>query len=433
MPEPDTFDLDAAFDALERDIAGLSRGPGAARAVSTARRRRRTTIGAAAAVAVLGAGGAVVGHGLGQDRAVEPAGRPLPTPAPLSVQGLDDATRGWTGSWQHYTDANKKDLRNQGDVGCSFLVHDQNVAQPTRNGSGIFLTTDGSQTIVWRIGIRGTQAATQEYDATVAALDACRGHDDHIFTYPNGAEATVAALPGTGQNGANVVVATRYHDRAGTFGLEPASVPTAAQAARLADAGMAATIDDETYFEAGPAALQFGASGIRPHPAPLAGTVPTQALEPALTGWSTPWDPRFPKTVPRGSLAACVGNPEGNDPGDGLILNVGRNGIEWVHEFVSEAAANQAAAGIRDGLATCATPYDVSTSTLPSGRPLAVATGPHAVLWVTRVAWHVLVLQLPAGAAPPPDSVSVKVGHVLEKVLERLPATASQQGAQATR
>jgi hypothetical protein len=385
MPEHDTFDLDAAFNALERDIAGLSRGPGAARAVSTARRRRRTRIGAVAAVAVLVVGGAVVGHGLGHDRAVEPAGRPLPTPAPLSVQGLDDATRGWSGSWQDYTDANGKDFRNQVNTECSFLVNDLNVEQPTRNGSGIFLTTDASQAIEWSLGIRGTQAATQEYDATVAAIDVCRGHDDQTFTYPNGAEVTVAALPGARQEGGLVVAATRYHDRAGILLVGPVRVPTAVQAARLADAVMAATIDDETYFEAGPAALEMDASGMRPHPAPLAGTVATQALEPALTGWSTPWDPRFPKAVPGGSLATCVGNPEGNDPGNRLILNVGRNGFEWVHGFVSEAAATQAAAGIRDGLATCATPYDVSTSTLPSGRPVVVATGPHAVLWITQL------------------------------------------------
>lgn len=430
MPEHDTFDLDAAFDALERDIAGLSRGPGAARAVSTARRRRRTRIGAVAAVAVLLVGGVVVGNELGHDRAVEPAGRPLPTPAPLSVQGLDNATHGWSGSWHTYTDADKKYISNQGSGECGFLVKDQFVAQPTRNGAGIFLTTGGAQTVVWRIGIRGTQAATQEYHATVAAFEACRGHHDQTFTYPDGAEATVAALPGTGQKG-NVVVATRYHDRAGTFALGPAPAPTPEQAARLADLVMAATVDDRTYDVAGPAAIQLGESGLRPHPAPLVGTVSAQALGPALDGWSTPWDPQFSKTVPDGSLAACVGNPEGHDPGNGLILNVGRNGIEWVHGFASEAAATQAAAGIRDGLATCATPYVVRTSTLPSGRSVVVATGRHTVLWVTRVGSHVVVLQLPAGSTPLPDAVSVKVGQVLEKVLERLENTGSQLGATA--
>jgi hypothetical protein len=431
MPEHETFDLDAAFARLEQDVAGSSAPRGAAAAITTARRRRRTTIGGVAAAVLLVAGVAAAGAGIGHhDGSPEPAGRPLPAPAPLSVQGLDDATRGWTGSWQDYTAANRKDFRNQVNVGCSFLVNDQTVAQPTRNGSGIFLTTDGSQAVQWRIGIRGTRAATQEYDATVAAFDACPSHDDRTFTYPGGGEATVAALPAAGQTGGDVVVvATRYHDRAGVLLLGRVPLPTPAQAAGLADAVLAATVDDATYGEAGPAALRLGASGMRPQPAPLAGTVSTQALEPALTGWSTPWDPRFPKAVPVGSLAACLGNPEGNDPGEGLILNVGRNGVEWVHGFVSEAAATGAAAGIRVGLETCSTPYDVHSVTLPSGRSVVVAEGPRMVLWSTRVGSRVLVLQLPTGSSRPPRAVSVRVGQVLEQVLETLPNVAPRAEA----
>jgi hypothetical protein len=45
--------------------------------------------------------------------------------------------------------------------------------------------------------------------------------------------------------------------------------------------------------------------------------------------------------------------------------------------------------------------------------------------WVRQVGSRVLVLQLPSGSTPPPDAVSVKVGQVLESVLERLETTGS--------
>jgi hypothetical protein len=103
-----------------------------------------------------------------------------------------------------------------------------------------------------------------------------------------------------------------------------------------------------------------------------------------------------------------------------------------MHWFASEAAAVQAVAGIEQGLASCATPYAVHTVQLPSGRPVVVAVGPHVVLWFTRVASHVLVLQLPAGATAPSDAVSVKVGQVLEAVLERPAVTTFPPGDRST-
>ena len=106
MPEPDTFDLDAAFDALERDIAGLSRGPGASRAVSTARRRRRTTIGAVAAVALVAIGGVALAQGVGShETSIEPAAT-LPPPAPLDAAAMTRATEGWTTPWHVLTPEN---------------------------------------------------------------------------------------------------------------------------------------------------------------------------------------------------------------------------------------------------------------------------------------------------------------------------------------
>lgn len=432
MPEHDLFDLDAAFASLERDIATVSSPRGAGHAVASARHRRQTRRVSAAtlvALATIGAGAAVVrGHG---DGSPEPAGQPLPTAAPLSVQRIDDATRGWTGAWQPVDSDNSVFVRQQVNVSCRLLVQDQTVAQPTRIVTGTFLTADHSRLVEFRAGIRGVEGAAQEYDATVAAFDACAGHTDRTFSYPGGAEVTVAALPAP-RGGATVVsVATRYADRAGILLLGRVdAVPTSAQAAALADLTLAATMDDATYTETVP---QSGVGRI--DPTQTAGQVWAQALEPALVGWSTPWAPLLPQGAsqapPEPSLPACVGTPEGNDHGNGLTVNVGRDGFEWVHWFASEARATQAVDDITQALAGCSTPYAVHTVTLPSGRPVVVAVGSQQVLWFTRVASHVLILQLPSGGTPPPDDVSVKVGALLEHVLQQ-PATTTMSPDGAT-
>jgi hypothetical protein len=312
-------------------------------------------------------------------------------------------------------------VRNQVDVGCRFLVQDQTVAQAMRVGNGTFLTTDHSQLVEFRAGMRGVDGANQEYDATVAAFDACPADTTQTFSYPDGAEVTVASMART-QGGEVVTVATRFADRAGILLLGRVdAVPTTAQVGALADLTLAATMDDATYSKAMP---QSGVGRI--DPAQFAGQVWAPALEPALQGWSTPWNPQLPQDasqeVPDLALPACAGTPEGDDQGNGLNINVGRDGFEWVHWFASVARATQAVDDLTQSLTTCSTPYAVHTVTLPSGRPVVVAAGPDVVLWFTRVASHVLVLQLPAGDTAPPDVVSVQVGAALEHVLEQ-PAT----------
>jgi hypothetical protein len=110
---------------------------------------------------------------------------------------------------------------------------------------------------------------------------------------------------------------------------------------------------------------------------------------------------------------------------------VGTDGFEWVRWFGSEATAVQAVDDLQQALASCSTPYDVHTVTLPDGRPVVVASGPR-VLWFTRVASHVLVLQVPAGDTPPPDDVSMRVGALLEHVLEQPATTTLSPGAGTT-
>lgn len=156
-------------------------------------------------------------------------------------------------------------------------------------------------------------------------------------------------------------------------------------------------------------------------PSQTLGQVWAQPLQPALEGWSTPWDPRLPTSGPAEDLNLPDCAQRLSWYRDGGTFTVGTDGFEWVQWFASEAAAVEAVAELRQALASCSTPYDVHSVTLPDGRPVVVAAGPQ-VLWFSRVASHVLVLQLPAGDTPPPDEVSLKVGALIEHVLEQ-PAT----------
>ncbi len=98
MPEHDTFDLDAAFAALEQNIAGLSSPRDAGAAIATARRRRRTAIGGAFVGLALVIGAVVAGQGIAsRNESVGPA--QLPTPALFDAPALSAATEGWVSHW----------------------------------------------------------------------------------------------------------------------------------------------------------------------------------------------------------------------------------------------------------------------------------------------------------------------------------------------
>jgi len=169
MPEPDTFDLDAAFHALERDIAGLSRGHGAARAVATARRRRRTAIGAAAAVALVAIGAGALAttdvgnHAEPATSTVDRSDRPVPAPAALDTASLGQATAGWAGPWDNL-DMNANPGRT---LNPSCLINnDQSGSESISGSSGFFQTGDGHYAQFgasrWNRGARAQASATPE-------------------------------------------------------------------------------------------------------------------------------------------------------------------------------------------------------------------------------------------------------------------------------
>lgn len=105
MPEHDQPDIDAAFEALTRDVGSISR-PQPTREIFRAANRRRgiTVVVTAAAVAAAGAV-AVQALPLGGDEpkfATDQTPEPLPLPeaANLSPEILDSATADWDTGWQ---------------------------------------------------------------------------------------------------------------------------------------------------------------------------------------------------------------------------------------------------------------------------------------------------------------------------------------------
>lgn len=426
MPEHDTFDLDAAFHALERDVADSSVPRGAGAAITTARRRRRTTVATVAAAAVLAAGGVVIGHGFGQDHAVEPTSttgesdRPVPVAAPLDAVSLGRATAGWAGPWDNL-DMNANPVRTL-NPSCQ-INNDESGSSSVNGATGAFQTSDGHY--VQFGATRWNEGAGAHVATLTNALEACPGAKTTEVTYTDGTHVLFVELQSLAGSPTQWAIVARGHDQLG-LEIAPTTGLTDEVQVRLADAMVAGLEAD-----AGLTSVPQGGVG-RMDPAQTAGQVWAETLQPALTGWATPWNPKLPQgsseAQPGLSLPNCVGSIGEKDNGNGLTINVGRDGYQEVHWFPTESAATQTVADLQQGLAGCSTPYEVHTVTLPSGRPVVVAAGPQVVLWFTRVASHVLVLQLPAGDTAPPDDVSIKVGQVIEQVLEQPAATTVSPG-----
>lgn len=101
--DPDTFDLDAAFDRLAIDIDSHSRARSAERAIRAAGHRRIAVVGGALAVAAVLAAVLIGGLGLPVNQSVQPVGIPapsaLPEPQTFDAAAFNDAADGWTRGW----------------------------------------------------------------------------------------------------------------------------------------------------------------------------------------------------------------------------------------------------------------------------------------------------------------------------------------------
>lgn len=428
---PDIHDLDEAFRAFEQDIAHVTRAPGAGVAVRSARHRRRTTIGAVAVGLALVGGAVMIGTGTsGRDDTVRPAGR-LPAPAAFDGAHLTSATHGWTPAWGPMTDVVRHKIAMSYGGYCFPSLHSghggiRGLANPHGDGALAVMSDYGRAVeaqAAWRSVERQVERCPEAHPVTSFTVSS--GIEGRTYRVdPSGAETAPEYLwiATTGsQVGALKIFGQSNALPAGSNGP-------------VAGFLLAALQDPGSYHDPGTSPghqHRFTSRAGRIDPAKTLGQVWPEPLEPALTGWTTPWLPKL-DPVAGLSLPQCAGAFDGDTPGPAMTVSVGTNGYEWVKWFREDAPAQLAVDALQQALASCPTPYDVHTVTLTSGRPVVVAAGSDEVLWFTRVASHVLVLQIPAGSTPPPDEVSLEVGAVLEHVL-RQPATTTMSPDEHTK
>jgi hypothetical protein len=409
MPEPDTFDLDAAFARLERDIAGLSHGPGAARAVSTARRRRRTTIGAAAAVALVAIGAGTLAttqvgdHAEPATSTVDRSDRPVPAPAVLDAASLGRATAGWAGPWNNL-DMNANPGRTL-NPSCR-INNDQSWSESISGGSGFFQTGDGHSVDFG--AIRWNDGARAQVSATLKLFQACPGAHTTEVTYADDSHVWFVELPSMTGGLTQTGIAVRGHDV-----LELAIAPTAGLPdevqVRLADAMVAALESDS-----GLNSLPQGGVGRISTPEPYAHFAPDR-LGQALGGWQSAWHDGQPDGYPDYRL---LHDPCGSTAwaDAGMDMPVGANGRFWIHQFSSRAAAGTGYQRISESLQRCAG-YAVKTVSSPRGADVLVARGDEDV-WVIQDDDWVVAMYVPRSSTPPPDSVSVRMRSAMVGVVD---------------
>lgn len=213
---PETFDLDALFAGLERDISDVTHSPGAARAVRSARRRRRTTIGTAAAALALVVGGVVAGRGaLGHDSA-PPADQviqmgQLPAAAPFHDADFDRVFGGWESGWS-YDDslgANRSSpLYGLSEPRCwNALALADSAHRPGRVSKNGAVVSGDRQSVAFTEWVRwGTgvaHGADEGFDTYVSELEKCPGAERlHTRAWTGGGQAvTWTVPPGHGARG----------------------------------------------------------------------------------------------------------------------------------------------------------------------------------------------------------------------------------------
>jgi hypothetical protein len=425
MPEHETFDLDAAFARLEQDITTLSTAPGAGVAVARARRRRRTRAGAIAVAAVLAVGGVAVGQGLSsRDDSVPPADQ-LPTPAPLDGPHLTAATAGWTPAWTTPSEQARLKLANSFGGVCTPNI--------TGGRGGIVVLGNSHDDVALAVMSDYGADATEEqhsWHRVERQLAACQGAQlVSSFSDPSGAQGhtyRIAATPSETAPEYEWIVSTGQGIGVLKIFGQSDTLPTGNDRS-VADSLLAAVQDPSSYDQQGTTPR----SGVhRIDPTKTVGQVWAEDFGPALAGWDNPWEPQL-SGITGSQLPSCAGQFDGGAPGPGETVNVGRNGHEWVHWFRDETAATTALERLQQNLAACSTPFTFHSVTLSDGRPVLVGVGPE-VVWIERVASHVLLVHIPAGSTPPPDDVSLKVGAVLEHVLEQ-PATTTMSPGEDTK
>ena len=413
MPEHDTFDLDSAFAALERDIAGVSTAPGADRAVSAAARRRRTTMGAVGAVAVLAVIGVGVGQGLGHDDAVGPADG-LPSPRPLDAASLTDATTGWTPAWES-TGAAKAELGAAGvPTDCLGPVIGAATPEPSRAGE-LSLLAGHAVAFITLADFGQDDAKAQigwaAYTSGAASCADARQTDDYTSGPAQVIRYTITpGAPASPQ----YVWLVRVADQMGVAWIANAADPLPADVGdRVTTAMIAGVISPESY--SAPDNDTTGGSNDA--------FVNPDAFASVVGSWGTGWS-RSEGTPPT-SLPCGADVSSGKTSGDSRAF--GANGEQQLVGFDTAADAQQRLQAATAQLRACPS-YDVKQVSQTDGSTFTVAAGTSAgaqVVWIVQADRGLDLIQVPAGDTPPPDEVNAALAKMLLGSLQAWSSQAS--------
>jgi hypothetical protein len=411
MPEHDLFDLDALFAGLEQDVAGITHGPGAQRAVSAARRRRRTTIGAVAAATVLAVGGAAIAQGVGRHDPQTISPTSLPAPAPLTAAALSEATAGWTSAWSSQT-ARQAQLVPGPTIGCLDRSTELNDgAEPSRGSGNLFFAAGETSAFATLIDFAGRPDTSDRlWSSLSAALGSCdTAMPARQLAWDGGEARSFAVVSAHGK----VEHAWIAHEST-TIAIAwvsgaPSDVPVTADDG-VSQALVAALQVPETFrgVRGSVGSSSSSASEAVPVVSPL-------EIADALGDWQSGWATTR-SAVPDADSSPCRTDLTGGAAfGDEQVL--GANGELNLRRFDTAAEASSAMQGIGDALAACAaTSYDVHTVPLAKGGSVTVAaaTGEgNDVVWMVRDGRRFAQAVIPAGDTVPPDAVTAKVGEVL--------------------
>jgi hypothetical protein len=415
MPEHETFDLDAAFRALEHDIAGASSPRGAGAAIATARRRRRTTVGAIAAVAVLAVGGVVIAQGArSTDHAVAPSDQPLPSPSALSVDALDQASAGWMSDWTRPSrHAANRALSLLGPLTCIAARDGQGVLDNAEStGHSVFASgSDGVDVVVGEKV--SSQNAAKAQEQMQALVDTCAPGATAQRAYTDGSSATYSQVD-EGRRGDFFIWTARQGDRIGLMvATGAAHPPSDSSVARMADLLVGALQVDSTVtgdqLSGGSASASASGSG--------SGDVFIQdgQFQSALGSWSGGWSATngdAPSALPCGVDLA-------KGESFGAESSLGANGQQQLFGYNTATAAQQRARTASDRFRACPS-YQVGQVPLSNGTSVTVAAGTGSgqqVVWLVRQGRTLDVVQVPAGDSAPPDSADQAVGELLDQVI----------------
>lgn len=430
MPEPDTFDLDAAFRGLAQHVADTTTPRGAGAAVATARRRRRTRIGAVAAAAVVIVSGAAIAQGVGGRDNAGPAD--LPSPAAFDAASFDAATAGWTSGWLVPTHNSQlpHHMRTILSTACMKRVNSSGKGTPNaeHEGGPLWVTPSGevASTAFAEWGPDHPTAATTVYSELESSIDQC-AEAKPSGSYAWGGEAVARSWTVPGAESGHIWIA-REGDAmalvyvAGTAPVVPADVDRRVAAALVAGLQSPATYSDGGLTTSG------SSSGSASESAGVPPSISADDFGRAVAGWRTAWS----ATSGDNSIDSvpCTTTAQWPGTNGGLVTTtLGGNGDQEYGSFDSVPAAKAALARLKQALSACAGSSYAVSEPVDGGGMLSIAAAGPDVVWAVQLGEQVGVVTVPGNVAAPPAVVS---GAVVADIATALKESLTDPGSQVS-